>query len=101
MSWVLWLDDIHQPPKTKVCVWAKSTEEAIAFTLKLGIPQIMHLDHDLGNDDTAMDYLKWLAETFIIDKDQKVPTWYVHSANPVGKANINGYLTCLANFKNR
>ena len=100
MTWVLWLDDLRNPDPKKVCIVARSTQEAIAFTLRLGVPQIMHLDHDLGGDDTAMVFLKWLAENYLIDSKVKVPTWHVHSANPVGRANINGYLSCLGKFKN-
>jgi len=104
--WNLWLDDERDPlaPTSSeyqmvsgrgACycheyVWAKSTNEAILLVEKLGIPEYMSLDHDLGGDDTTMKFIKLLAysETPV----EKIPEYQVHSANPVGTQNIISFM---------
>lgn len=59
-------------------------------------------DHDLGaNEPSGMDVAKWLVE-----RDQDEYDWlnrdfkfYVHSQNPVGKANIESLLNNYMKFK--
>jgi len=53
-------------------------------------------DHDLGGDDTAMRVVNWMIEKDM-DKPGWIPepfNWDVHSANPVGKENLNSKLRC-------
>ena len=49
---------------------------------------IISLDHDLGEDKTGYDIAKYIVENQI-----KVGAVAIHSANPVGKFNINQLLT--------
>lgn len=89
MSWNLWLDD-ERPCTHDGADWfvAKSTEAAKQLVLSRGPPTRMSLDHDLGGTDTSMIFVKWLADNYF----QQMPLWRVHSANPVGKANLESYM---------
>ena len=53
-------------------------------------------DHDLGDCENGYDCVKWLVQ-FDIDNHFKILseefTFYVHSQNPVGKKNIESYLS--------
>lgn len=64
-------------------------------------PEFVSFDHDLGdNEPTGFDIAKRLVE---FDQEYWNSTWnmnfYVHSQNPIGKANIEGYLNGWARFK--
>lgn len=71
-------------------------EEAIEIIDKRGCPNHISFDHDLGMEErTGYDFADWL-----VDKDLDNPgflpsdfTYNVHSANPVGAANIRGLLS--------
>lgn len=76
-----------------------------------GLPKIVSFDHDLadvhyeidfndwddltadqlGVEETGLDCAKWLVE-YCLDNGFQLPEYYVHSANPVGKKNIQSYL---------
>jgi hypothetical protein len=111
MTWILWLDDVRVPyfwiGEKKVIApalkdyehtslptglenlhWATSTEEAKELTEGRGPPGFMYLDHDLGQVDTSMIYLKWLA-TFHFEN---IPDYYIISANPIGAKNIRAFM---------
>ena len=50
---------------------------------------------------TGYDFAKWLVD-MDMDNIYKFPenfSFHVHSANPVGKANIEGYLNNYLNFR--
>ncbi len=89
----LYIDDIRDP-KNNYDYIARSSDEAIKIMKMVDCPTFISFDHDLGGDDTAMKVVKWMAE-----KDLDTPGWIplsftfnVHSANPVGAANLSGYL---------
>lgn len=117
MSYNMFLDDIRMPsdvglhdPLFRI---ARSMDEALDMIQIRGWPQFVSFDHDLGmkvqeapnfestilvateeEAPTGYDFAKWLCE-----RDQDTPwmkevnfKWNVHSANPVGAANIEGYL---------
>jgi hypothetical protein len=85
--WKLWLDDERRCPHEDWKV-ARSTDEAKALVTEFGPPAAMSLDHDLGGEDTAMVFLRWLSENYF----EQLPLWRVHSANPVGKENLRAFL---------
>lgn len=88
MSYNLYLDDVRTPPKSDNhynYVVLRSSQEAMSYVVNNGVPIHMSLDHDLGGDDTTMVFLKWLSNEYY---DGQVPTYAVHSSNPVGKQNI-------------
>lgn len=87
----------------------------INYITKFGLPHFISFDHDLGfehtrfyfengghenppdpltanfKEKTGYDCAKWLVE-YCFDNKKQLPQWYVHSHNPVGKANIEAYL---------
>lgn len=94
------------------------TDNILREYKKSNFPELIGFDHDLsfehysdmmGNaeeynklsktfqEKTGMDCAKWLVE-FCMNNDLKLPEFYVHSMNPVGKENIESYLN---NFKRR
>lgn len=95
----LYLDDVRNLPDDSF-ILVKSYEEAILFVKKYGIPSYISFDHDLGVDEngnllpTGYDFAKWLVD-MDIDNIHKFPknfNFNVHSANPVGRLNIESYL---------
>ena len=93
MAWKLWLDDqsfdIEERKAPKGYMPATSISEAKRFVNVLGLPEFMDLDHDLGKDETAMDFLKWLQTEY---PDGPIPEYNVHSENPIGKLNILSFI---------
>lgn len=116
----IYLDDVRTPvdPRWEV---VRTYEEFVEKVEKIGLEniEVISLDHDLG--DTAMqeyfnnvspnysldysnisertgyDCAKWLVNHFY-DRQEKqtsfstFPLVYTHSANPIGSANIMGYI---------
>jgi hypothetical protein len=76
-----------------------------------GIPDLISFDHDLadlhyevdfrdwgdyssndlGVEETGLDCAKWLVN-YCLDNGFDLPEYIVHSANPVGRKNIQSYL---------
>jgi len=89
----LFIDDLRDPPEGRYYdSVARSSDAALAMMEQDGCPGFISFDHNLGGDDTAMR---------VVNKDMDEPgwipgnfTWDVHSANPVGKENINSKLRC-------
>lgn len=98
MTWNLFLDDLREishvypPPQTLYINWtvARSTEEAKSLVLSQGMPALISFDHDLGGEDKATVFLNWLIREFWTD--EQIPGYRVHSANPVGAANITSMM---------
>jgi hypothetical protein len=94
----LYLDDERNIPvhygREHNWVVRRSSKEAIDYVTKCGLPQFMSLDHDLGGDDTTMNFLKWLAYEYWpqLPPETKIPAYVVHSANPVGRQNIISFM---------
>jgi hypothetical protein len=96
MQYSLFLDDERFPPrKNAVGEWiiARSLDEVKTTIQKHGFPSFVSFDHDLGDGPTGMDVAKYLVD---LDMDQGLMpdefAYYVHSQNPIGAANIRGYL---------
>ncbi len=91
MSWQLFLDDQWDDEETPDrhppagFIPARSSSEAIRLTQEKGLPSFISFDHDLSGEDDAMEYLRWIIQAYY---EEPVPGFTVHSANPVGKANI-------------
>jgi hypothetical protein len=87
--------------------------------IKNGLPDFISFDHDLAdshyndlfsdenfvkddsdivlkydeyNEKTGYECAKWLVD-YCLENDKAIPDYIVHSANPVGKKNIESYLT--------
>ena len=99
MRYKLFIDDERYPPTSYdgvIWIIARSSADAIECVSLQGIPEYISFDHDLGGEDTSMQFLKWLFEASDFannSQPQMVPfSWYVHSMNPIGKKNIEAYL---------
>lgn len=94
-TWKLWLDDQLDDPATPGrhvpagFIGARSSLEAMKLVELHGLPTFMDLDHDLGGEDTTMEFLHWLAEKY---PKGPVPKFVVHSANGEGRKSIDAYL---------
>lgn len=101
--WILFLDDIRHPSDDQINFQrqlghplrtAASTERAKDLVKVLGMPTHMMLDHDLGGDDTVMRFLSWLAYEYALTSEiSSIPTYSIHSDNPVGRQNIQSFMT--------
>ena len=85
----IWLDDIRPAPEG--FFWAKTYKEAI-WAIKImddlyGKVDFISFDHDLGGEQSGYDVAKYLVRNQIV-----VDKYVVHSANPVGKRNIEQLL---------
>lgn len=78
----LWLDDVRPAPEGYT--WVKTVGHAIMYIVSDKFTHIS-FDHDLGKELTGYDLAKWIEKNA---DDIKPMTWDVHSANPVGRKNI-------------
>lgn len=93
-NWKLFLDDVRDPKLDGFTV-ARSVKEAKDLIKRKGFPSYMSLDHDLGDGvPTGHDFVKWIVSEYM-NKDLPEFDFTVHSANPVGKKNME---TLLNNF---
>ena len=114
----IYLDDVRTPVQdTLDKMWhvVRNYEEFVAKVTEVGLDniEVISLDHDLGDsammefyrnvspnytldysnitEKTGMDCAKWLVNQSI-ETSIVLPQIYTHSANPVGSANIMGYI---------
>ena len=100
MSIKLWIDDVRPAPEGYI--WCKSVHEAkIHCCQHISPNHILHideisLDHDagayhyLGGD--YIEFLKWLEEKCVMHGWIVPTTFFLHSANPVGVANMRAII---------
>lgn len=110
----LYLDDVRNPISE---LWevVRSYDEFVAHIKMNGLEnyELISLDHDLGDtamaeyfnnvspnytldysnikEKTGLDCAKWLVSESMTT-NIPLPQIYVHSANPIGSANIMGYV---------
>lgn len=84
----LWIDDVRPAPPD--WVWAMTLGEALDLIEDADCDEVS-LDHDLGGDDTAMPVAQRIEQR-AFDGERAPPKWYVHSANPVGRKNLEAAL---------
>lgn len=76
---------------------------AKSWIVEHGIPEFISFDHDLADDDhrtTGYALAKWIVDE-VLDGHLEFPVnfkYQVHSANPVGRANIAGLLDNFLRF---
>jgi hypothetical protein len=91
----------------------RSHNDFVDWITNNGLPNFISFDHDLadvhytmdfskdsgnqGTEKTGLDSAKWLGD-YCLDNKLKLPNFVVHSQNPIGKTNINGYLTNLSKY---
>jgi hypothetical protein len=111
MTWNLFLDDERFPPDDgREWVICRTCADALVEVLSRGFPNYVSFDHDLGHDKwTGHEFAKHLVENDIISGDKESRAaykfapdfdFYVHSQNPIGKANIEGLLNNYLTHKN-
>jgi hypothetical protein len=95
MTYTLFLDDIRDPTwdlGQDVYV-VRTVSDAVTAVAALGVPVVISFDHDLGKrEPTAMEFMWFLVESHL-DKTldlNAVKRIIIHSANPVGAANLAG-----------
>lgn len=102
----MYLDDIRTP-KANYDVIVRSYNESVEHISIYGIPDFISFDHDLGCDqagnilESGYDFAKWLVQMDIENK-YKFPkdfSFNVHSANPIGRNNIEAILNNYLQFK--
>ena len=110
----IYLDDVRTPLEG---IWtvARSYEQFVEVVSEIGLENIetISLDHDLGdsamfeyynnvrdnykleyeniNEKTGYDCCKYLVN-LSIDTETPLPVVLIHSANPIGSANMMGYI---------
>lgn len=117
----LYLDDVRTPVEKEKWQVVRNYDEFVAHINLNGLEayEVISLDHDLGEsamkeyfnnvspnytlnydnilEKTGYDCAKWLvAESMKTGKP--LPQIYIHSANPIGSANMMGYINNY--FKN-
>jgi hypothetical protein len=83
----IWLDDLRVAPDG--WKWVKTAQEAIALLETEHVEKIS-LDHDLGDDEkfgTGYTVVKWVEEK-VFTSDYVPPVIVIHSANIVGRSNM-------------
>ena len=106
----LYLDDLRTPT-TEGWTIVRSYQEFVDWITKNGLPDIISFDHDLADvhykhtdvlawqeyydqknrEMTGYDCAKWLCE-YCWTNGVPIPRWNVHSANTVGRDNIESLL---------
>lgn len=84
----VYLDDLRPMPQG-FDINPKTAQDAINL-LKTGRVKFISFDHDLGPEEagTGYDVAKWIEQAGYEDDNFVVPEWQLHSANPVGRKNI-------------
>lgn len=95
----IWLDDLRPMPAT-FDLHVKTVDECVAL-IKRGHVTHISFDHDLGQENgkllpTGYDLAKWCEEWAQAGGYRF--TWAVHSANPVGRANIEAAMRSADRF---
>lgn len=98
MSYVLFLDDVRDPPYWlgyEPIIARDLPELQLAFHI-YGVPGIISFDHDLGKfqsghlKPSGIDALHWLIERHLDGQHDlgQIDQVFVHSSNPPGAQNI-------------
>ena len=101
----LYLDDLRNPPDDSWTV-VRTVEEAKDY-LQQGVVEVLSLDHDLGTygdsneDRTGYEVVKWLEEE--VNHRRLIPPaeFKIHSANPVGRANMEAAIASIIRLARR
>ena len=104
MTWNLFLDDERFPPDDgREWMIARNIRSALEMIIYMGMPSYISFDHDLGqNEPTGHDIAKLIVDWDMNDRYYSLPedfSFYVHSQNPIGKANIEGLLNNYLKYK--
>lgn len=99
MAYKLFLDDERYPVDDTFII-ARNKAEFFGLLDKLGFPEFMQLDHDLGPGENAYQIITELTD-LILDGVYIVPenfSFHVHSQNPIGAANLTHRINNLLKY---
>lgn len=105
---LIWLDDIRDPkeylfPRVYMScevIWVGTYEQFIrAYDEYHEMDLMISLDHDLGEEKSGYDCLKYIAER-CMENDTDLPYIEIHSANPVGRRNMEDYIKSYNKIRN-
>lgn len=96
----IYLDDLRHPTTDRGWRVVRSARAFRRAVQTHGFPQVVSFDHDLGEEGpSGYDCARWLVDEGIArGVDPHTIEWNVHSANPVGAANIRGLYTSWCTF---
>lgn len=116
-NWNLFIDDERNPADATWAAWhtdyvngfvdfvvVRNKMQAIQaiFDHDKTAPNFVSFDHDLGDSEsTGYDIARWIVDADM-DEIISIPAgfeFYVHSQNPVGKVNIEKYLSNYMRIK--
>lgn len=95
MAYRLCIDDKRFPDQGWVV--ARTSAAAVSIVARYGMPQEIAFDHDLGEGDSVILFIRWLGEE-LAAKTLNFPVdfkYSVHSQNPVGAENIKAWMNSL------
>ena len=91
----LYLDDIRFP-KTDGWIIVRNYKQFVDWIQKNGLPDEISFDHDLADYHYGVEYTGYdcakLICNYCLDNKLPIPDWNVHSANTIGKENIDSIL---------
>lgn len=99
----MFIDDTREPCE-RFDVIVRSARDAISWMEKNGCPSYISFDHDLGDGIDAIGIVNWMIEMDLNNNGNFIPKdfrYNVHSANPIGAANIRNKLDGYLEFRNR
>lgn len=96
----IWLDDVRLPPDG-YSIHVGTAHGAIGI-LRTGMVTFISFDHDLGPDEngTGYDVAKWIEENAYSGLLRSIE-WEIHSANPIGRNNIEKAMLNAKKFWNK
>lgn len=100
----IFLDDLRDCKYDNPCTTIRTYNDLVDHVFRHGLPEFISFDHDLadfdenGKERTGHDVAKFLIEYMMDNNIQVRFDYVVHSANPVGKHNIESYLENYFDF---
>lgn len=77
-------------------VWVKTFDEFVNYITKNGLPDMVSLDHDLGQDKNGADCAEWLFN-YCKKNGFALPKMYAHTANNKRRGNIEQFFNSALN----
>lgn len=101
MKTCIWLDDIRTPRQIEnyAVIWCKNYQSVVDWINEHGLPNLIDFDHDLGEEKSGYDVAKFVVE-YCMNHNTVLPHYHCHTANPVGRDNIEGLFESYNRFIN-
>lgn len=94
----VFLDDIRNPPDDSWTV-VRTARDCFSL-LENEQVEVISLDHDLGeNVQTGYDVANWIERKVFLHPSYKCPDILIHSANPVGRQNIQRVIESIERWR--